>query len=151
MKKKLIQRGLLGFPIGIAIGYIITVIISICIGDGKFYSVNPVLIDTMSNELNAVLLQSALCGIMGSGFAAASLIWEIETWSLAKQSGIYFSVASIIMFPISYFAYWMPHTVTGIICYVGIFVAIFVLVWLSQYFIWRKKLAKLNEGIKSRT
>ena len=60
MKKKLIQRGLLGFPIGIAIGYLITVIISICIRDGKFYPVNPVLIDTMGNELNAVLLQTAL-------------------------------------------------------------------------------------------
>lgn len=149
MKKKLIQRGLLGFPIGIAIGYLITVIISICIGDGKFYPVNPILIDTMGNELNAVLLQTALCGIMGTGFAAASVIWEIDTWSLAKQSGIYFAVASIIMFPISYFAYWMPHTVAGIIGYVGIFVAIFVLVWLGQYFVWKKKLAKINEGIKS--
>ena len=86
---------------------------------------------------------------MGTGFAAASLIWEIDTWSLAKQSGIYFAVASIIMFPISYFAYWMPHTVAGIIGYVGIFVAIFILVWLGQYFVWKKKLAKINEGIKT--
>ena len=31
MKKKMIQRGLLGFPLGIAIGFVITVIISMCI------------------------------------------------------------------------------------------------------------------------
>ena len=39
MKKKMIQRGLLGFPLGIAIGFVITVIISMCIGDGSFYPV----------------------------------------------------------------------------------------------------------------
>ena len=32
MKKKLIGRGVIGFPVGIAIGYVITVIILICIG-----------------------------------------------------------------------------------------------------------------------
>ena len=50
MKKKMIQRGLLGFPLGIAIGFVITVIISMCIGDGSFYPVTPELIDTMKNE-----------------------------------------------------------------------------------------------------
>ena len=44
MKKKLIGRGVIGFPVGIAIGYVITVIISICIGDGFFHPVNPELV-----------------------------------------------------------------------------------------------------------
>ena len=98
MKKKMIQRGLLGFPLGIAIGFVITVIISMCIGDGSFYPVTPELIDTMKNELNAVILQTILCGIMGTGFAMASVIWKIDSWSLAKQSGIYFSIACVTMF-----------------------------------------------------
>ena len=34
-----------------------------CIGDGSFYPVTPELIDTMKNELNAVILQTILCGI----------------------------------------------------------------------------------------
>lgn len=45
MKKKLIGRGLIGFPVGIAIGYVITVIISICIGDGVFHPVTPELVN----------------------------------------------------------------------------------------------------------
>ena len=87
MKKKLIGRGLLGFPVGIAIGYVITVIISICIGDGFFHPVNPELVNKMGSELNAILIQTGLSGIMGTGFAMASVIWEIDSWSLAKQSG----------------------------------------------------------------
>ena len=138
MKKKMIQRGLLGFPLGIAIGFVITVIISMCIGDGSFYPVTPELIDTMKNELNAVILQTILCGIMGTGFAMASVIWEIDSWSLAKQSGIYFSIACVTM----------KHNAIGILSYVGIFVAIFVITWLVQYFVWKRKVKRMNDGVR---
>lgn len=99
VKKKTIRRGLFGLPIGIAIGFVITLIISACVGDGSFYPVTPELIGAMGNELNAVILQTVLCAIMGAGFAAASVIWELDSWSLAKQSGIYFLTISIIMLP----------------------------------------------------
>ena len=148
MKKKMIQRGLLGFPLGVAIGYVITVIISICIGDGFFHPVNPALVNKMGSELNAILIQIGLSGIMGTGFAMASVIWEIDSWSLAKQSGIYFAIACVIMFPISYFANWMPHSTAGILSYVGIFVAIFVITWLVQYFVWKRKVKRMNDGVR---
>ena len=148
MKKKILMRGLFGLPTGIAIGFVITLIISICIGNGSFYPVTPELIDAAGNELNAVILQTVLCAIMGAGFAAASIIWELDSWSLAKQSGIYFAIACVIMFPISYFANWMPHSTGGILSYVGIFVAIFLATWVAQYFVWKRKIKKMNEGIK---
>ena len=144
MKKKIIMRGLLGLPMGIAIGFVITLIISACIGNGSFYPVTPELIDTMGNELNAVILQTVLCAVMGVGFAAASVIWELDSWSLAKQSGIYFAIISVIMLPIAYVTNWMKHTALGVLSYVAIFVAIFVIVWLSQYLLWKWKIKKMN-------
>ena len=131
MKKKLIQRGLLGFPLGIAIGFVITIMISVCVGDGSFYPVTLELMEAMGNELNAVIVQTVLCGIMGTGFAMASVIWEIDAWSLAKQSGIYFSVACIVMLPIAYVTNWMKHSVGGILSYIGIFFAVFLLSLMS--------------------
>ena len=148
MKRKLILRGLFGFPVGVAIGFVITIIISVCVGDGSFYPVTPELIVTMGNELNAVILQTVLCGIMGAGFAMASVIWEMDSWSLAKQSGIYFSVACIVMLPIAYVTNWMKHTVGGILAYVGIFVVIFLVVWLIQYSAWKRIIKKMNDSIK---
>ena len=142
MKKKIIMRGLFGLPTGIAIGFVITLIISACIGNGSFYPVTPELIDTMGNELNAVILQTVLCAVMGVGFAAASVIWELDSWSLAKQSGIYFMIISVIMLPIAYVTNWMKHTVLGVLSYAGIFVAIFVVVWLSQYLLWKRKIRR---------
>ena len=81
---------------------------------------------------------------MGAGFAAASVIWELDSWSLAKQSGIYFLIISVIMLPIAYVTNWMQHTLLGVLSYVGIFVAIFLAVWLSQYLLWKRKIKKMN-------
>ena len=149
MKKKLIGRGLIGFPVGIAIGYVITVIISICIGDGFFHPVNPELVNKMGSELNAILIQTGLSGIMGTGFAMASVIWEIDSWSLAKQSVIYFSIACVTMFPIAYITNWMKHNAIGILSYVGIFVAISGITWLIQYFVWKRKVKRMNDRVRN--
>lgn len=147
MKKKLIQRGLLGFPLGIAIGYVITLFISIGIGDNSYYSVNPELLNTAGTELNAVLLQTLLCGIVGSLFAMGSVVWDIDTWSLTKQTGVYFVIACLAMFPIAYFAGWMPHSVVGAALYVGIFIAIFAICWIAQYLSMKHKINEMNSLI----
>lgn len=150
MKKKLIARGLLGFPIGIAIGFVITIIISALVGDGCFYPVTPELLDAAGTELNAVIVQTVLCGVMGTGFAMASLIWEIDSWSLVKQSGIYFAIACMVMLPIAYAANWMEHSLVGILSYAGIFVVIFLMVWLIQYHTWKGKIKKLNDCVEKK-
>ncbi len=148
MKKIIIRRGFLGFPIGIAIGFTVALIISaFVIDDGLFHVASPEIIERMGNELNAVIFQTILSGIVGTGFAMASVIWEIDSWSLAKQSGVYFAIACAVMLPIAYFANWMPHSTAGVLQYVGIFVAIFIIVWLIQYFVWKSKIKKMNEGV----
>ncbi len=148
MRKKLIRLGLSGFPIGIAIGYVITLIISLCIGDGLYYSVRPELIRTMGSELKAVLLQTLLCGVIGSGFSMATVVWHMDAWSLAKQSVVYFAIACVVMFPLAYVANWMQHSLAGVLLYVGIFVAIFLVIWISQYLVWKRKIAKMNESVR---
>lgn len=148
MKNRIIKLALIGFPVGIVIGFVITLIISACIGDGFYYPVTPEFIGLMGNELNAVILQTVLCGIIGSGFAMASVIWDIDSWSLAKQSAIYFLIACIIMFPIAYITNWMKHSIAGVLSYVGIFVVIFVIAWLVQYLSWKRKIKRMNDCFK---
>ena len=147
MKKKIIGRLLLGFPLGIAIGYVITIIISAFAADGQFYPCVPTLEKTMGSQLNAVIFQAVLCGALGSVCAASSVIWEIESWSIAKQSGIYFLILSAAMMPIAYLNEWMPHSIIGFISYFGIFTAIFAFVWLTQYFMWKSKINRINSGL----
>lgn len=55
MKKQLFRRSFCGMISGIAIGYLITVILSLFWGEGEYLPCMPQLIDTMGNEASAVL------------------------------------------------------------------------------------------------
>lgn len=147
MKKKIILRSLLGFPIGIAWGYIITIFISLIWADGYYSPCVPELVDVMGNEINAVILQTLLSGILGAGFAAASVIWELESWGIVKQTGVYFLVASIIMLPIAYLACWMEHSIFGFLSYFGIFILIFAVIWVILFAAGKRNVKKMNESL----
>ena len=95
MKKKVIERAVPGFFIGIAIGQIISVLISLMSGNGEFIICVDEFVAQIGNEALAAAVQTLLCGIMGSGFAAASVIWELENISIAAQSGICFGIYAI--------------------------------------------------------
>lgn len=149
MKKKIVLRLALGFPIGVTIGQTISIIISLIWAGGYYAPFVPELATVMGNEINAVILQTILCGVLGMGFSASSVIWEIEHWGITKQTGIYFLIVSAIMMPIAYLTYWMEHSLTGFLSYFGIFALIFVIVWVIQFTIGRKNVRKMNENLKS--
>lgn len=147
MKKKTAARAALGFPIGIAIGNIITVVLSLIYGGGKYFVCTEEFIGLIGSEATAAAVQTLLCGIMGMGYAAASVIWEADI-SLLKQTVICFLIYAAILFPIAYFANWMEHSVIGVIIYIAVFAAIFVLIWVVQFFMWKRKVKKINEMLK---
>lgn len=144
MKKKIILRALLGFPIGVTIGYAISIITSFIWADGYYSPCVPDLAARMGNEINAVILQAVLCGLLGSGFAAGSLVWEMEQWSIARQTGVYFFIVSAIMMPIAYLTYWMEHSVSGFLSYFGIFVLIFFVIWAVQLMFAKRNIKSIN-------
>ncbi|MCM1047930.1 MAG: DUF3021 domain-containing protein [Clostridiales bacterium] len=147
MKKKIFLRSLSGFPLGVTIGYFITIIISLIWAGGYYSPCVPELVDVMGNEINAVILQAVLCGVLGMGFGGSSVIWEIEDWGIAKQTGIYFLIVALVMMPIAYVTFWMEHSMKGALSYFGIFAAIFVIVWIIQYTIFRHTIKKMNENL----
>lgn len=147
MKKKIVLRSMLGFPLGLAIGYLISILISLIWANGYYSPCVPELMVTMGSEINAVLIQALLSGIPGSGFGAASVIWEIDDWGLFKQSGIYFLIVSVIMMPIAYVLHWMEHSLKGVLSYFGIFLIIFIIIWIIQYAVAKHNVKKLNETL----
>lgn len=92
MKKNVLLRGLFGIPTGIAIGYVITVMMSAFWGDGSYYPCVPAFVDAMGSEIRAVVVQTVLCGLVGMVYAAGSVVWEVDRWSLAGQTAAYFLI-----------------------------------------------------------
>lgn len=147
MKKKIIIRCLLGAPLGLAISTIITILISLCVGDGNYYPIVPELIQDYGTELNAVLLQSIFSLIYGAAWAGASVIWEIDNWSILRQTVTHLVICSIATFPIAYLMRWMKHSFSGAIMYFAIFFAIYLFIWCSQYFAMKKRIDSLNKKV----
>lgn len=149
MKKELLFRLFIGFLGGVVLSYFITIAISLIIGDGNYYPCVPGLTERFGNEVTAVVIQTILSAILGAGFAGCSLIWEKDEWSLLKQTGIYFSIASVLMMTVAYVCEWMEHSVKGVLSYFGIFLGIFIVVWLVRYVIWKVRISKIKEGLQN--
>lgn len=148
MKKNLVLRCLIGAPIGLAVSTIITIIISLMVGDGQFYAVVPELIWDCGTEIRAVILQAACSLLYGAAWAGASVIWEVEKWSLLRQTLTHLIVCSVSTLPIAYFMHWMKHDVLGILSYFGIFFAIYLGIWFFQYFPIKKRVQQMNRKVQ---
>lgn len=145
--KNFLKRAAFGFPLGIAIGHMITIFGSYFWGNGDFAPCATAMIATVGNEINAVMLQTLLCGILGAAFSGGTIVWEVENWSLAKQSGVYFLLTALVMLPIAYVNHWMDHSTRGFLEYLGIFAGTFLLVWGSQYISIRHHIKKMNANL----
>lgn len=147
MKRKILRRSVLGMPIGMAISYMITVIISVMSGGGTYYPVVPELITAFGSEINAVLIQMLCSIIYGAVFAGASVIWEMESWSILRMTITHLLVISILSFPIAWFMMWIPHDFRGAAIYFAMFFGIYAIIWLSQYASMKKRIRQMNERL----
>lgn len=147
-KTKIGLSCLLGAAIGPTIALLITIVISLIIHDGNYYAVPPDLIRDCGNEVNAVILQTILSLLYGAAWGGASWIWRIERWSILRQTLTHLVICSAATFPVAYFAYWMPHNAGGILTYFGIFLVIYLFIWLSLYSNMKKRVRQINDKLR---
>lgn len=148
MKKKLLFRSLLGAPIGVLVSLIVTVIISLCTGHGEYYSAPHELTDWCGSEITAVIVQLVCSLAVGAIGGGSSVIWDMEKWSLTKQTLIHFAVLVIGFVPVSYVLNWMPHYLYGALGYIGAFISVYLIMWISVYFSVKAKIKKMNKRLQ---
>lgn len=149
--KKALLRGLIGFPLGVFIGYAITIVLSLIFAGGYYSPAVPEMIEMCGSEINAVLLQFMLCGVMGAACAAGSVVWDNDKLSLLTQTVINFVIITFTMIPTAYICHWMEHSIVGILQYISIFAAIYVIIWINQYIGWKIKVKKINKKIHDKS
>jgi len=146
--KKALLRGLLGFVIGVFISTTIALLISVCIG--SYASVAPDLISRMGSELNANITQYLLSGVLGFGFAAASAVFEIDSWNFTQQTIAHFIILIVLYVPIAITLGWVPFNFISILIFALIWIVLYVIIWFAQYHFWKKRTAKMNEKIQNK-
>lgn len=148
MFKEVLKRSVLGAVIGIAISQVIAIIISLCIADGSFYAVVPSLAERINSEIGAAVIQTVCSILYGAMFGGMSVIWELDNWSILKQTIVHFSVVSVVTMPIAYITEWMHHSILGAIIYFAIFAFSYAGIWFGQYMAMKKHLDDVNKKMK---
>lgn len=149
MWKKVLIRVAMGFPAGVFMGYTITVIISMTLGTGEYLPVAHELAQETGSVLNAVIAQYLLAGLLGAATAAGSLAWEMEQWSITRMTVVHFLVLTLSMLPIAWFSHWMQRSAAGVLGYVGIFLAIYVVIWLAMYLPLKRSVARVARKMRT--
>ena len=67
-------------------------------------------------KINAVVAQMIASLLYGAVWAGASVIWEMDDWSLLRQTVTHLLAGSIATFPVAYLMYWMKHSIAGSLC-----------------------------------
>lgn len=148
MFKKVLKRSALGAVIGIVVSQVIAIIISLCIADGSFYAVVPSLAERINSEIGAVVIQTVCSLLYGAVFGGISVIWELDSWSILKQTVVHFLVVSAVTLPVAYVTEWMEHSVKGIAMYFAIFAVTYAFIWFGQYMAVRKRVNAVNKKVK---
>ncbi len=148
MFKEVLRRIGVGAVFGVTLSQLIAIIISLCIADGNFYAVVPSLAERMNSEIGAAIVQTVCSILYGGMFGGMSIVWELDNWSILKQTIVHFSVVFVVTMPIAYITEWMQHSILGAIIYFVIFAFSYVFIWFSQYMTMKKHLDDVNEKMK---
>lgn len=148
MKKQILIRGGIGALGGVFIGQIVLIIISLCASTGEVLPVSPQLAETVGSELTAYVLQ--LLGLMlyGGVWAAASVVWEIDHWSLTRQTVVHGLCYALSALPVAWMLCWFEHSVMGFMAYFFGFIVLYASMWGCQYMGMKQRVKEMNEKLK---
>lgn len=149
MKKQILLRSAIGFPVGVCISNLILLVIALCIG--TYAPCAPGCTALFGSETAGATAQFLLSGLVGAVFAGSSVIWEVETWSLFRATATHFCITTPLFWGASLLLGWCGLNLWGMLLYLGIFLCIYLSIWLSQYSIYRRKIRKINQKLQEDT
>lgn len=149
MKQKLLRHTGFGAVLGLALWALFTLLAAHLRGTWQFPAVSGHLVFIYGSELAAVTVQcigAILCGIL---WCDAALIFRETDWNLLVQTLVHIVVCMVPALAIAYVLYFMPHSLDGLMQYLRLFGAVYVLNWVGQYLRLRKGVKEINAGLNA--
>lgn len=131
------------FLVGIGIGNIIEIFISLAVG--KLTLGVPEFLNGQDSLLKARIIELILYG----GFGIVSFIGDkiIKEDNLLKASLTHFSILAIYFVIVGFYLKWLPDIKTALISLI-FFVLIYLIIWSLIYFSTKSEIEKLNKRFK---
>ncbi|WP_056938558.1 DUF3021 domain-containing protein, partial [Paucilactobacillus suebicus] len=149
MIKKITTRSLIGAPIGIAIGLTMALIFSYAFGNTRFYPSTPRFVDQFANPINAVTISAIIWALMGVVFSVSSIVFEMEKWSILRQTTVNFIITYIGFTVLALICQWFPLNAAWLTIYTVIYIVVYFFIWFGQLMAARSIVRRINAKIKS--
>ncbi|HIG0360859.1 DUF3021 domain-containing protein [Clostridium sporogenes] len=137
--KKGLKRAVYGITVGVFVNQLIFAIIAL----------NKGLQGTV--EVNMMFNLFIISAILGFGIGAVSIVFDIEYWSLLKQTVVHFIAYACIYFPIAIYGKWMPKRNIARIKFVAFYVIIYIVAWFLWKAYLKKKAMEINKKLELRS
>jgi Protein of unknown function (DUF3021) len=125
--------------IGILIGSFVSVMVTGCI----IYFGHIQVIDGEIFIKNS--LGSIFCGWF---FTVSPLYFEIKSLRLWQQTALHFITIIVLYFSLSLGIGWIPFDMKSILISAAIFIAIYIVIWVSYYLYYKNLAKRMNEDLK---
>ena len=80
-----------------------------------------------------------ITGLIVTSVVAASVIYEVESWSLIKQSIIHFLIMLLTVYPCLVFSNWFPNKMAlDLVKIFGLFLVVGIILWTVAYILFGK-------------
>lgn len=131
-----LKRGLFGIPFGIAYGTTITLII-------MAFSQTDIQYLTKASFVKSYFASA----VVGFSFASTSVTWEVEKWSLLKQTILHFVPTYAVLLLAGLWAEWFSLNVKEMVLFFVIFVVIYAICFFAMRWFFNRKAKEINELI----
>ena len=101
-----------------------------------------------SAQPNVMILHLILSGVLGMVANGSSVLYEIETWSIARSTITHFIIAMATFYVVAFTLRWFAPT--DPVCWIMsvILVIVYFIIWMIQYLIYKHKVKRMNEELK---
>lgn len=140
----------IGFSLGVIIVIVIEMICSVVnTGDMSSYF-NEFQSADVGRPFIKLMLELLTGGLLGAAGNGGAVVYEIEEWSILRCTLTHFFPTMCIYSVVALFNGWLTpyHSIYNVIQVLMMVVAYFI-IWMTQYLIYKKEVAGLNEDIES--
>ncbi len=145
-----VRLGIESAVIGIAVGFLISLVFSALNGASTYYPSAPAFVSRFGTPLKATVASAAIWVLIGLVFGYGSLIFEIEKWSLLKRTVINCCVYYVSFLPLAIVAGWFPLDGAHLAVFTGIYLLIYAIFWAVNYWIAEAEIHQINQCLKER-
>jgi len=133
--KLIITRGMIGIMIGLSMGYSVVLALTLINGSYTF-------------DGGVLMYNYSLAVMVGFYMAAVTVVFDVEEWSLLKQTVIH-GLLNFVYIMMAFVIGWAPSSMMLRILFVIAYVVAYIIVWIYFKSYWTKKAYELNENVKN--